>query len=121
MKIELTLACSDEELVREFLATQSSNKLVQFRASSNLALNKKPVTEDRFWRALICLRMTSRQKSGPGSPVMRFISQADFPLSLKTMRENANPERFIAETLEGAGACATTKLPQLSSTQILNG
>lgn len=101
MKIETEVSDKDIRLIRNFVEAQSQSEFYRFRESVNLRAQKPTVTQERFWRALICMRLTSRQKSGPASAVVALSIATPFPLSPKRMRKNMrNLESYIASTLQ---------------------
>ena len=101
MKLVLTYSAADVQLVKDFCNARRDKKLVQFRISKNLNEKKSPVKKDRFWRALVCMRLTSRQKSGPNSAVTRLISKRPFPLAIEKVEKSGNSlESFIASELK---------------------
>lgn len=100
MRLILSHSCTDVQKIKDFYEAKRNLRLVEFRASQNLAKHKPVVTMDRFWRALVCMRLTSRQKSGPDSAVVALVRAQPFPLRLEKLRSNRNSlVKFIASEL----------------------
>lgn len=103
MDIQWIISPEDVARVTALIDSQSKNALVRARREHNLARNKPPVTRERFWQAMVSMRLTTRQKSGPESFVARFIREKPFPLANKAVHGARHPEAFIAKTLRTAG------------------
>lgn len=103
MDIQWSISPEDVSRVTKLIERQSGNALVRARRERNLAKSKPPVTRDRFWRAMVSMRLTTRQKSGPDSFVARFIRKNPFPLAYKAVGGSQHPETFIARALKAAG------------------
>jgi hypothetical protein len=100
MKIEWAISEEDIRLVKSFVGLQRQNPVMVDRHLRNLAPEKPSVDEERFWRAAVCMRLTSRQKSGPKSAVCALSSTKPFPLSVEVLRANRRRLRgFIRSTL----------------------
>jgi predicted flap endonuclease-1-like 5' DNA nuclease len=103
MKLQWLFAADDVELVKATIARASTKKTVLDRRARNLASNKPKVTRERFWKALFCMRLTSRKASGPGSAVARFNARNPFPLRLEVLSHERNPDAYIRKVLIEAG------------------
>ncbi len=103
--MEITWSVSPQDVTRvaTLIQGQSENALVRARRERNLAKTKPHVTRDRFWRAMVSMRLTSVQKSGPNSFVAKFIRTKPFPLSYTAVLGSGHPERFIAKALKASG------------------
>jgi len=102
MHIDWQVTSDDVARVKALIQNQRGNGLVRDRAR-NLAETKPSVSEDRFWRAMVCMRLTTLQNSGPTGAVARFMRTEPFPLPPDTLRRQRSPEGFIADTLKEAG------------------
>lgn len=80
MHIQWHIAPEDVIRVKDLVQCYSHNALVLDRYRRNLSDGKSEVTKERFWRAMVCTRLTTQQRSGPGSPVSRFQATSPFPL-----------------------------------------
>lgn len=103
MKFEWRIDAKDISRVRALVESQSGNALIRARKERNLAATKPSVTKERFWRAMVSMRLTTRQKSGPESHVARFIRQNPFPLAYAEVQRARKPADLIAKALRTAG------------------
>lgn len=103
MDIQWLVGADDVARVEALIKSQSDNALVRMRRKINLADTKPPITKERFWRAMVCMRLTTQQRSGPKSHVVRFIRKNPFPLAYSTTRSARPTEGFITDTLRAAG------------------
>jgi len=103
MDIHWLINAGDVARMKTLVESQANNALVLSRQKRNLANAKPAVTKDRFWRAMVCMRLTTRQRSGPESHVARFIRKNPFPLSYEEVRRARRADAFIAKTLKAAG------------------
>lgn len=100
MKFETVVSKAEVQSIKEFVSTQSDRRFYKFREATNLAALKPPVTKDRFWRALVCMRLTSQQKSGPTGPVATLSATNPFLLSLNVMQKHRkDPLSLLVTTL----------------------
>jgi N-glycosylase/DNA lyase len=112
MKLRWEISQQDVQLVKATIARASNNSLVADRRARNLANNKPPVDRPRLWKALLCMRLTSQQRSGPNSPVARFSGLRPFPLTWQAMLSNSElPAEFIEAQLQANGC--TRMLPTI--------
>jgi hypothetical protein len=84
MKIEWKIEQADIVRVKEIVAQQRSNPFVQERIRRNLAREKPELTRAAVWREMVGCLLTTQQRSGPDSPVSRFIRKRPFPLNYST-------------------------------------
>lgn len=103
MDIQWIISPEDVARLTTLIDSQSKNALVRARRERNLAKSKPRVTRERFWRAMVSMRLTTRQKSGPESFVARLIREKPFPLGYKAVLGARHPEMFIAKALRAAG------------------
>lgn len=100
MKFETVVPKAEIQSIKEFVSTQSDRRFYKFREATNLAATKPPIIKDRFWRALVCMRLTSQQKSGPTGPVATLSATNPFPLSLDVMQKHRkDPLSLLVTTL----------------------
>jgi hypothetical protein len=103
MEIEWKISSDDVTRIKALLSKQSDNALSQVRRTRNLADIKPDVDREQFWFQMVCMRLTSIQRSGPNSYVARFTRTTPFPLTYEAICSEAEPERFIAKVLTSAG------------------
>ena len=76
---------------------------VHKREKTNLSENKTRVTPTAFWHKMVSARITTQNRSGPGSRVDELSNFKPFPLSLRKVRSEGKVERFIARTVQDWG------------------
>ncbi len=103
MKLQWQIDDKDVVRVKELVAGQAGNALIRARQERNLAKAKPAVTKERFWRAMVSMRLTTRQKSGPESHVARFIRLKPFPVTYAVVHQARDPSVLIAKVLRKAG------------------
>ena len=105
MKIDWHISQRDVDRVKKLVEEQTAagNHLIHYRKKINLSRNKSHVTPTAFWHSMVSARITTQNKSGPGSRVDELSKATPFPLSLRKVRSEGNVERFIAETVRGRG------------------
>ena len=102
MKIDWHISRRDVDRVKKLIKEQTAagNNLIRYRKKTNLSRNKSHVTPTAFWHRMVSARITTQNKSGPGSRVDELANAKPFPLSLRKVRSERNVERFIAETVQ---------------------
>jgi len=103
MRIIWQIDPTDVAKVRAFYADHQDNPFVRERIRRNLRADKPPVTRCQFWEHLVGCLLTSRQRSGPNSPVSRFLSVPSFPLRYDICSAQQNLASFVQATLSGFG------------------
>jgi hypothetical protein len=103
MKLYWQIDDKDVVRVKELVASQAGNALIRARHERNLAKAKPAVTKERFWRAMVSMRLTTRQKSGPESHVARFIRLKPFPVTYAVVHQARDASVLIAKVLRKAG------------------
>ena len=99
MKIVWQIDDGDIARVKEFLDLHVDDPFVKSRIATNLKDDKPPVAMERFWDVMIACLLTTQQRSGPGSPVTRFISTSPFLLRLELCRGQADLDVFVTGVL----------------------
>src|SRR4051812_21240637 len=111
MALEWIVLPRDVARVRAIVEQQQSTPLVQERINVNLRKRKPRVSRDRFWSALVSALLTSQQRSGPGSPVSRFIRVRPHPIGYTVCHRQRTLSTFLQMTLAGYGGIRfSTKL-----------
>ena len=101
MRLEWIIDGKDVERVHALMAKMATNAFVVHRRKKLEA--RMDVTEQELWFQMLSARLTSAQRSGPGSHVSRFIRTKPFPLALDAVSGAGNPAAFIAERLRHSG------------------
>ena len=94
---------ADVVVIKKLIALQQDNALVRVRIEKNCAPKKSPVAREAFWQQMVCMRLTTQQKSGPHDPVGQFARAQPFPLSYAKVRESRDAQSFIQMTLKAWG------------------
>lgn len=99
MRIVWQIDDGDIARVKGFLDLHRDDPFVKSRIATNLGGDKPPVSRERFWEVMIACLLTTQQRSGPGSPVTRFISTSPFRLRHELCRGRADLDVFVAGVL----------------------
>ena len=89
------------EMVQEQI--DAENDLVLDRWQRNLAEFRQPVDKKAVWKKMVHALVTTQQKSGPGTPVYKFIHENPFPLDYDAVRDKQDLSGFIVDTLTNRG------------------
>ena len=103
MKIKWQISYTDIKKARTFYNEHKNNTFVQMRNSLNLRKLKRRITKADFWRVMVGCLLTTQQRSGPDSPVSRFLLTKPFPLDYETCCRRRNLEAFVRKTLGAFG------------------
>jgi hypothetical protein len=103
MKIVWQIDDGDIARVKGFLDLHVDNPFVKSRIATNLRDDKPPVTRELFWEVMIACLLTTQQRSGPDSPVTRFISTNPFRLRHEICRGQADLDVFVTGVLSEFG------------------
>ena len=103
MKIVWQIDPEDVAKVKAFYAEHRDNPFVQERIKRNLRADKPLVTKCQFWEHLVGCLLTTQQRSGPDSPVSRFLSVSPFPLGYDICLAQQELASFSQVVLSGFG------------------
>jgi hypothetical protein len=103
MKINWQVDDEDIAKVQEFFDLHGENAFVKMRIATNLKDDKPPVTKELFWEVMIACLLTTQQRSGPGSPVTRFISTSPCLLRHELCQVQADLDVFVTTVLSEFG------------------
>jgi hypothetical protein len=103
MKLTWEIEEQDVEKVVSFYTKWSNDPFVRLRQERNIEKRGPKITKDHIWMTLIGCLLTTQQRSGPGSPVKRFLDINPFPLNYKECSSKADLETFARETLTSFG------------------
>lgn len=101
-----TIDQADLDSVKIFVSTYQSNPFVQVRAVRNLRQLKQPVGRLEFWKQMVAARMSSVQRSGANSAVLKLLRTNPFPLSydqVASLVDVDGPRDLIASTIRSHG------------------
>lgn len=103
MKIVWQVSPVDVAKVKAFVEQYQDDPFVKDRIASNLRENKPPVTKEYFWYVMIGCLLTTQQRSGPESSVVRFLSVKPFPLEYAVCRQRNDVANYTQATLASFG------------------
>lgn len=103
MKLLWQIENSDIQKVLEFYNEHKDNCLVKNRIERNVEGNIPDFSKEIFWHKMISCLLTTQQRSGPNSPVKRFIYTKPFPLAYDKCKSRDNLKRFVEKTITDFG------------------
>lgn len=103
MKLQWKFDSKDVKLVKEIVDAHRDNPIVVERFERNLQPKKPPIKKDKFWQVLVSCLVTTRQRSGKGTLVDRFVNRTPFPLKLGICRQSRNLRQLAERTISSAG------------------
>jgi hypothetical protein len=103
--MELTWSITDDDVakVQSFMATHADDALVRYRVKRNLTHRPTKIHPADFWHSMVACLLTTQQRSGPKSPVTRFLNGDPFPLALADCRTCSNLRRLVEQILTDFG------------------
>ncbi len=90
---------SDIHKTRNFIQSMKSREYVKKRICMNVSLPAPEVTHDLIWEGMFDCLLSTRQKSGPGSPIAKFLCRNPFPLPYATCVQHENTAEYISSKL----------------------
>jgi hypothetical protein len=103
MKIAWQIEPADVKKVQDFIDLHRDNPFVKQRIERNLSETKPKVSKAEFWYVMVSCLLTTQQRSGPHSAVMRFIDTEPFPLSYQLCLSYDNLYSFALGVLSNFG------------------
>lgn len=94
MELHWHISKADIRGVQCFVERHRGYRFVQDRTERNLAPQKPEVGCAEFWKHMVGARLTSVQRSGPNSPVARFLTSDPFPLSFEAAADADGPDEM---------------------------
>jgi len=92
-----------------FVEQHKDSPRVKQRIERNLRDNKPTIDKDQFWLQMTICMLSSQQKSGPTSPIVRFIRTRPFPFDYATcLAHKDNLIEFGKKTLTDFGGIRFT-------------
>jgi hypothetical protein len=110
MKINWIIEEKDIRLIKEFVASQSGKSFVKKRIEKNVNGPVPEFNREIFWNTMVSCLLTTQQRSGPQSPVTRFISTNPFPLNLDKCMAQDNLKKFVEDTITNFGGLRRAKI-----------
>lgn len=102
MRITWHFEPADVERVQAFFETHQANPFVRQREVTNLAENKPPVAKEDVWEKMVACLLTTQQRSGPDSPISRFMARP-FPLRWEVCVEPESLAEFARDLMADFG------------------
>lgn len=99
MKHTWSIEPTDIDKVTAFVKGHRDNPFVQARIDRNLRADKPAIVQDEVWKVLVGCLLTTQQRSGPNSPVSRFMDAKPFPLSFQACCEQSDMDVFSQQAL----------------------
>jgi N-glycosylase/DNA lyase len=103
MKLLWQIEDGDIQKVRTFYEAQKKNAFVLNRIERNVKKVLPPFSNGMFWEAMISCLITTQQRSGPDSPVTKFICTKPFPLNYEKCKTTDNLQNTVEETITTFG------------------
>lgn len=103
MQIKWEITDKDIKKIKEFMKAYADNPLVKQRKENNLSDMFPKIDRSSFWKALCNSLLTSRQRSGPGSPIFNFSCLADYPLEYTKILKLGNVSTYVQKSLSDFG------------------
>jgi thermostable 8-oxoguanine DNA glycosylase len=108
-----TIQREDVKQIRAFVDRHKENDFVVVRAKRNLRDAKPRVEKDDFWKQMVVCLLTTRQRSGPASPVTRLAKTRPFPLAYGKCVRQSDVRRYLTKILVDFGGIRfTNKIPK---------
>jgi len=108
MKIIWQVEPSDVEKVQAFVEAQRENAFVQDRIKGNVEQRPASISREQFWRLSVGCLLTSQQRSGPDSPISRFMRSDPFPLPYAFFSSHSDPASAASDVLKQASGIRFT-------------
>ena len=89
--------------VESIVEDQENDPFVSKRVQNNVREIPAKITRSGFWDAQLTALVTSQQRSGPDSPVSRFIQENLDQLNVKKCDEASDIQGLVSSTLESHG------------------
>ena len=89
--------------VQELIRAHRRDFFVSHRIARNLRGNRPSLTPSRCWHVLLVCLLTTRQRSGPDSPIQRVLTSRPFVLRLGILKGKTHPSDFVEKTLRRSG------------------
>lgn len=103
MKIVWQIDTDDVAKVKAFVNQYQDDPFVKDRIASNLREDKPPVMKESFWQVMVGCLLTTQQRSGPDSSVVRFLQVKPFPLQYAKCRQQDDVADYTQATLTSFG------------------
>ena len=99
MRIEWHIDSDDVRRVKAFFEAHKNAAFVKRRIQKNVKRKNIRVSRTDFWQTMVSCLLTTQQRSGPNTPVTRFIRTKPFPLSYSRCCSQRNVRQFVETQL----------------------
>ena len=104
MRLEWHVENSDLERLRELRRAHGRRAFVRRRVKRNVkSRGGTRLSKAKIWGVHLGCLLTTQQRSGPGSPVQRFLDAEPFPLGLSRCRSARSASRMVQQELARFG------------------
>jgi hypothetical protein len=110
MQHEWIINGDDVQRVRSFVEAWSDDPFVRARIERNLGDTKPPVTREMFWSGVYACLLTTQQRSGPTSPVTKFLLLKPSPLRLSACEGQHDLPSYATRVLSSFGGLRRTTI-----------
>ncbi len=110
MRHEWIIDDSDAKRVQSFVKKWLDDPFVRARIERNLADSKPAVTREAFWSGVYACLLTTQQRSGPTSPVTKFLLLDPSPLRLSSCENRKNIPAYATRILSEFGGLRRTTI-----------
>ena len=88
---------------REFVNLNIRNDVAKDRHKRNVKRKDIDLSKSNLWKALVGCQVSTQQRSGPNTPVSRFISSTRPALDYKICQKDPSVQRMLERELTSAG------------------
>jgi thermostable 8-oxoguanine DNA glycosylase len=103
MKISWHFDSDDIKKVKNLYDRYKDNPFVRLRIKRNLDSEFIENSKEDVFKAMVSCLLTTQQRSGPDSPVTRFINSKPFPLNYRLCLQQSDIESFVQDTISKFG------------------
>ena len=103
MRVDFSMSPAEAARVRAFYEQHATNAFVVERARRNVDGEREALSKPHVWRALLVGLLTTQQRSGPDSAVMRFLRNRPLPVAYDACQAHADPAAYVRAALTTAG------------------
>lgn len=100
MKIVWTVEESDKRSLLQLYQKQKDNPFVKKRIERNIERQYDKIDKPYLWKKLVGCLLTTQQRSGPNSPISKFLRRGDFPLSYDNCVSSKDVGKLTIKSLE---------------------
>jgi hypothetical protein len=95
MALDWEISQGDVRKTKEFIKRNESKVYARKRVKDNISLPAPEINRRIIWECMFDCLLSTRQKSGPGSPIAIFQNQNPYPLAYELCVQQEDVENFI--------------------------